>query len=82
MKRVSQCLYVKSRNGFTVWPGNLAPDDTDLGAPDLLLAPVDESDLLAKVEAGQMVSIQADSRTPPLMKQHTWRPRCCQHPRS
>ena len=32
-------------------PGDLAPDDADLGAPDLLLAPVDVGDLLAKVEA-------------------------------
>lgn len=31
--------------------GDLAPDDADLGAPDLLGAPVDEGDLFAKVEA-------------------------------
>lgn len=36
---------------ITVWSGNLAPDDTDLGSSDLLLASVDEGDLLAKVEA-------------------------------
>lgn len=40
--------------GVAVWPGDLAPDDTDLGAPDLLLAPVDESDLLAEVEVGAL----------------------------
>ena len=34
-----------------MWPGDLAPDDADLGATDLLLAAVDESDLLAEVEA-------------------------------
>lgn len=31
--------------------GNLAPDDPDVGAPDLTLGPVDESNLLAQVEA-------------------------------
>ena len=36
---------------FTVRAGNLAPDHADLGSADLLLAPVDIGDLLAKVEA-------------------------------
>ncbi len=36
----------------TVRAGDLAPDHADLGATDLLLAAVDESDTLAKVEAG------------------------------
>lgn len=36
---------------FTVRPGDLAPDDADLGSTDLLLGAVDESDLLAEVEA-------------------------------
>lgn len=31
--------------------GDLAPDDADLGTADLLLAPVDESNLLSEVEA-------------------------------
>lgn len=31
-------------------PGNLAPNYTDLGAPDLLVGAVDESNLLATVE--------------------------------
>ena len=35
----------------TVRPGDLAPDDTDLGAANLLGCAVDESDLLAEVEA-------------------------------
>lgn len=35
----------------TVGTGNLAPDDPDVGAPDLTLGPVDESNLLAQVEA-------------------------------
>lgn len=35
----------------TVRPGNLAPDDADLGSPDLLLGTVDVGDLLAEVEA-------------------------------
>lgn len=35
-----------------VGTGDLAPDNADLGAPDLLLAPVDKGDLLAKVEVG------------------------------
>lgn len=33
-------------------PGDLAPDHADLGSADLLLAPVDEGNLLAKVEVG------------------------------
>jgi hypothetical protein len=37
---------------FTMRAGDLAPDHADLGAADLLLAPVDIGDLLAKVEAG------------------------------
>lgn len=32
-------------------PGDLAPDDSDLGTADLLGCAVDESDLLAEVEA-------------------------------
>ena len=35
----------------TVWPGDLAPHHPYLGSPDLLLCAVDESDLLAEVEA-------------------------------
>lgn len=38
--------------GVAVRSGDLAPDHTDLGSADLLLASVDESDLLAKVEVG------------------------------
>ena len=34
----------------TVCPGDLAPDDADLGASDLLLAAVDVCDPLAQVE--------------------------------
>lgn len=34
-----------------MWPGDLAPDDADLGSTDFLLAAVDIGDLLAKVEA-------------------------------
>ncbi len=33
--------------------GDLAPDDADLGATDLLGAAVDESDTLAEVEAAR-----------------------------
>lgn len=36
----------------TVRAGNLAPDHPDVGAADLTLGPVNESDLLAKVEVG------------------------------
>jgi len=32
--------------------GDLAPDHPDVGAADLTLGPVNESDLLAQVEAG------------------------------
>jgi len=35
-----------------MWPGDLAPDDADLGSTDLLLAAVDKGDLLAQVEVG------------------------------
>lgn len=38
--------------GVSVWSGDLAPDHADLGAADLLLAPVDESNLLAEIEVG------------------------------
>ena len=38
-------------SSHTVGTGNLAPDDPDVGAPDLTLGPVDESNLLAQVEA-------------------------------
>lgn len=37
-----------------MWPRNLAPDDSDLGTLDLLLSPVDVSDLLAAVEGGSL----------------------------
>uniref|UniRef100_A0A1Y1KYD9 Uncharacterized protein n=1 Tax=Photinus pyralis TaxID=7054 RepID=A0A1Y1KYD9_PHOPY len=45
--------------GVAVWPGDLAPDDADLGSTDLLLAAVDEGDLLAKVEVGSRGVIDA-----------------------
>lgn len=35
-----------------MWPRHLAPDNADLGSANLLLAPVDICDLLAKVEVG------------------------------
>lgn len=44
-------------SGHTVRPGDLAPDDTDLGTADLLGCAVDESDLLAEVEAVVSLSI-------------------------
>lgn len=34
-----------------MWPGDLAPDDADLGSTDFLLATVNVGDLLAEVEA-------------------------------
>jgi hypothetical protein len=39
-----------------MWPGHLAPDDPDLGAAHLLLAPVDIRNLLAEVEAASRVN--------------------------
>ena len=36
---------------FTMWPGDLAPDDADLGSTDFLLSSVDIGNLLAQVEA-------------------------------
>ena len=38
----------------TVWAGDLAPDDTDLGSADLLASAIDESDLLSEVEIGAL----------------------------
>jgi len=33
-----------------MWPGDLSPNDSDLGSSDLLLCTVDESNLLSEVE--------------------------------
>ena len=41
----------RSDSPRTVRAGDLAPDHPDVGAPNLALGPVDESDLLAQVEA-------------------------------
>jgi len=46
------CRRSPGRVLITVWSGDLAPDHADLGAADLLLAPVDESNLLAEIEVG------------------------------
>jgi hypothetical protein len=54
------CRRSTGRILFTVWSGDLAPDHADLGTADLLLAPVDESNLLAEIEAIMNVSIQTD----------------------
>jgi hypothetical protein len=43
----------------TVRAGDLAPDHTNVGAADLTLGPVNESDLLAEVEAGGLGVINA-----------------------
>jgi hypothetical protein len=40
----------------TMWPRHLAPNDADLGAAHLLLAPVDIRHLLAQVEAAHRVN--------------------------
>lgn len=42
-----------------MWPGDLAPDHADLGTADLLLAPVDVSDLLSEVEATDKSQLKA-----------------------
>lgn len=39
--------------------GDLAPDHPDVGAPNLALGPVDESDLLAEVEGSGLGVINA-----------------------
>lgn len=54
------CRRSPGRVLITVWSSDLAPDHADLGAADLLLAPVDESNLLAEIEAIMNVSIQTD----------------------
>jgi hypothetical protein len=41
----------------SVWAGDLAPDHADLGATDLLLAAVDEGNLLAEVEVGSIGAV-------------------------
>lgn len=51
---------------FTMRSGDLAPDNTDLGSTDLLLATVDVGDLLAQVEAISLVNIPS-SRSVPTM---------------
>lgn len=43
---------------LTMRPGDLAPDDPDLGAPLLRSTLVDVGDLLAEVEAARAVSYQ------------------------
>lgn len=66
-----------------MWSGNLAPDHADLGAADLLLATVDEGDLLAKVEAVCIgISTGASHCSGFEIAKRTWRHLCCQHPRS
>ena len=43
--------------------GDLAPDHPDVGAPDLTLSPVDESDLLAQVEAVPVLASDPDTQS-------------------
>lgn len=43
----------------TVGAGDLAPDHPNVGAADLTLGPVNESDLLAEVEAGGLGVLNA-----------------------
>jgi hypothetical protein len=47
------------RSWHTVRAGDLAPDHPDVGAADLTLGTVNESDLLAKVEAGGLGVVNA-----------------------
>lgn len=42
-----------------MWPSDLAPDDADLGAADLLMAPIDVGDALAQVEVGSVGIVYA-----------------------
>lgn len=60
-------------------PGDLAPDDSDLGTADLLGCAVDESDLLAEVEA---VLYQLVTPLPIPSIVLTWQPWGPQHPQS
>ncbi len=48
-----------------MWPGNLSPDNSDLGSSDLLLRTVDESNLLSEVEATIMINMSS------LLKHHS-----------
>lgn len=62
-------------------PGDLAPDDPDLGAPLLSVTLVDEGNLLAAVEPVEWLA--RDTIAPGiLVMQRTWRPRCSRRPRS
>jgi hypothetical protein len=66
-----------------MWPGDLAPDDADLGSTDLLLAAVDKGDLLAQVEAVFQSVIQfLKNTTIAIRGRPTWQQGCHQHPRS
>lgn len=42
-----------------MWPGDLAPDNANLGSTNLLLASVDVGDLLAKIKVGSRGVINA-----------------------
>lgn len=69
-----------------MWPGDLAPDDPDLGSPLLSLSLVDVCDLLAQVEAVVVLLVvchrKRDCETGCLGLKRTWQQQCHQHPRS
>ena len=62
--------------------GDLAPDHPDVGTPNLTLRPVDESDLLAQVEAVETVLVTSSISNMSIQTLLTLRPRCCRHRRS
>lgn len=64
----------------TVRAGNLAPDNPDPAAANLLLRLVDVGDLLAEVEAAHRVSENLVAIF--VWVAHTWQLRCCRRPRS
>lgn len=66
----------------TVRAGDLAPDHPDVGTPNLTLGPVDESDLLAQVEAAETVLVTSSMSSMLFQTLLTLRPRCCRHRRS
>jgi hypothetical protein len=66
---------------ITVGAGDLAPDDSGLGATNLLLGLVDEGNALAEVEAIDTVSLRYSSLRISSVKR-TWHQQCRQHPRS
>ena len=73
--------FERSHQRHTVWPRHLAPDHADLGSTDLLLAPIDISDLLAEIEAVVPVNSHSHKIQRQAVKR-TWQRWCRRRPQS